>query len=278
LTRHVDITHLGARDFTCNFDEKCEQKFATAQRRDEHEKTHNRDKKYVCDQWPDCNKVFHKKNTYLAHVAIDHRGVKPYLCEKDDPKTGGKCTRGYNTAGKLKEHDNRVHTGQKYFCLECCPLGTVGFLTHSAHVQHNRVLHAPQKKQRGRPKLEVSSHKIKIPKVRKRANQHTARLEAESEMHPAGLLALDSVPVACLRQTCDAVFSSEDCMTAHCENVHGMAEVEIAEALRERAAVAGGVFWFGGVEEDADAHYRNNAQYALDWDTVMPDDVDPWLS
>ena len=118
---------------------------------------------------------------------------------------------------------------------------------------HKRQFHVTAPKPRGRQSIGVT--KPKLAKPRRRANQHTARVEAENSVSAADLLTGTPTPVSeipCLMMTCVEVFLDEDTLASHCYNSHGMAEVEIAEGLRERGASDGGVFWVATEYDELD--------------------------
>jgi hypothetical protein len=311
LSRHVALSHTNRRNFVCyhrkdgmgkidsaeveigtpdNGDmavdgpqeksDVCLKAFGTAQRLREHEKTHEKKREFTC---PECGLILRKKSTLQAHIAKDHRGVKPFPCPHNDPVSNLPCTAGYNTPGKLNEHVANHHNGMRYFCTVCTvPSDTrssapssiadggmeidgrstttaatditttssssLGFPTMQALLAHNKLVHPPPPKPGQRRRIH-SSEPERAPrqkKLRKRANQHTKLAEQNSSITAADFLT-PWPRVKCLRHHCDLLFQNEDEMGDHCSNAHGMADVEIAEALREREALAGGVFWIGGV-------------------------------
>jgi hypothetical protein len=54
--------------------------------------------------------------------------------------------------------------------------------------------------------------------------------------------------LACLKSHCSCLLANNADLEAHCQLEHGMALVEIADAVYERNALQGGVFWLGGIE------------------------------
>jgi len=69
--------------------------------------------------------------------------------------------------------------------------------------------------------------------------------------------------IACLRNSCQVQVINEPSLAEHCANVHGMAEIEIMEGLRERAAREGGAFWIGGLNPSLDEDW---------WQLIMNDE------
>ena len=270
LSRHLTLSHTDKRDYPCGWN-GCEKAFATAQRKNEHEKTHFQKKEFTCNDYVGCAAVFRKKSTLAVHIKKIHLGIKPFACDQIEETTNELCAAGYETAGKLREHIKRCHSGVPRFYCSTCKVSTsndstaleasrqsssdnfLGFKTLHDLLAHKRQFHATLSKARGRQSNREAMPKLAKP--RRKANQHTANAEAERSISVADLLTGTPTPMSeipCLKLTCSEVFLDEETLSSHCCNSHGMAEVEIVEGLRERGANEGGVFWVGAEYDEID--------------------------
>jgi hypothetical protein len=274
----VVTSELGDAD-----DGTCGKAFSTKQRLELHERTH-RNKPRCQELVPDgnggfrrCAAVFRKEGTLAAHVDKVHKGVKPFVCEqmvesRDEEGRQGErvCGMGYDTRGKLNEHTRRNHgearRKKRFICGMCTASDSTGmdvemgndeinvvappmaFSTLAELSLHNRLFHPkqPQNSHGGARNFKKNPPEPRLkPKVR--SNQHTQRLQNESAADwLTGTVEATNASIPCLRSDCSLVFSTELELGTHCSDVHFMAEVEVAEGLREREALAGGVFWLGG--------------------------------
>ncbi|KAI4285366.1 MAG: hypothetical protein L6R38_000722 [Xanthoria sp. 2 TBL-2021] len=101
--------------------------------------------------------TFRKHGTLQKHIAIVHEGRKPFLCDLQDP-SGNVCGHGFDTAGKLRAHEGRVHGGQRFWCAICSvdnsdnssamlqqpKADAAGFSTYGALQQHIKTMHPPE--------------------------------------------------------------------------------------------------------------------------------------
>jgi hypothetical protein len=129
----------------------------------------------------------------------------------------------------------------------------LSFKTLHDLLAHKRQFHVTSSKPRGRSSNGTAEPKLAKP--RRRANQHTVQAEANHLMSAADLLTGTPTPTSelpCLKVTCLEVFLNEESLASHCCNLHGMAEVEITEGLRERSANEGGVFWVSTEYDELD--------------------------
>ena len=67
-----------------------------------------------------CAQTFRKHGSLQKHIAILHEGKSLFVCPfwEDDGQT---CGREFNTAGKLKAHEERAHGGPRFWCRVCSP-------------------------------------------------------------------------------------------------------------------------------------------------------------
>jgi uncharacterized C2H2 Zn-finger protein len=220
------------------------------------------------------------------------------------------CDAGYDTLGKLNEHVRRCHSGPKYMCGICSgseslsdeqmstddgdeKIEPVAFDTLSELAAHNRLVHSVKKGERqDRATASQSTHKQRT-KPKKRANQHTQRLADLASVPAADMLTgrpllsnelaplLDAMDISgpafaheelrCLNVHCLAMFASAAQLGEHCTNMHGMAETQVAEELREQEALRGGVFWLGGLN-------GAEAELGWNWGSSIDGVIDPALT
>jgi uncharacterized C2H2 Zn-finger protein len=271
LSRHLSLSHSTNRDYSCSWP-VCGKAFATTQRRNEHEKTHLRTKHFTCTSYNGCEAVFRKKSTLAVHINKVHLGIKPYLCDKIDHSTNEPCRAGYETAGKLREHIRRAHSGvPRFYCSICKSAPQDKTLAQSiqpdsfvdSHLAFNSLHDLLSHKRRHHPSDSslpgVNHGSSTLPpnlaKPRLRANQYTSQTTPRSIDSAADLLTgtpTTVLEIQCLKPSCHQLFSEVYALLSHCSNVHGMAEVEVTESLREREANEGGVFWIGAEYDELD--------------------------
>jgi uncharacterized C2H2 Zn-finger protein len=275
LSRHISSAHTNVRNHECEWP-GCDKAFATGQRRREHQKTHEKSLQYACTGYDDaCGQVFRKKKTLAAHVLKVHLGLKPFPCTHIDPDTAEPCTAAYDVEGKLREHVDRVHSGPRFFCTLCTTTASqqsstlllpatppLAFTTLSALSSHKRTHHAcptsrpPRTSSSNNSSSKPAQFPPRAPRRRRPANQHTARMQAITNMSAADLLlantadAVVELPVIeCVRPGCPRRFLDLSMLEDHCLSAHeGMPPADVHEALREREALQGGDFWIGGLE------------------------------
>ncbi|KAF1958768.1 hypothetical protein CC80DRAFT_468472 [Byssothecium circinans] len=223
LNRHLKSAHLGAVDmFACDWP-GCESTFASNGRLKRHKEVH--ESKFYCTDYPPCNAVFRKASTLEAHVKMDHLDVKPFPCTLIDPKTGERCTSGYQTAPNLRRHITNVHENAAnakddlHYCMICIPEGTeydtiqneegefvtipnqpLTFATQAELRAHSREVHKPTCAQCGqvfKSQANLESH------------LKTVHVEAESKSQ-----------YPCPREGCDSVFTRRSNLNVHIQSVH----------------------------------------------------------
>lgn len=154
LSHHVKSAHTDIRDYACNW-EGCGKRFLTATRLKRHQGAHEGREKYRCSEYPPCNETFRKHSTLQKHITSVHLNQKPFPCTYVDLETGEICGQGYETAGKLRSHEGRVHGEERYQCLVCSPENieqgeqeqqkqVLSFSTYAQLQEHNRIAHPPK--------------------------------------------------------------------------------------------------------------------------------------
>ncbi|WEW58265.1 hypothetical protein PRK78_003733 [Emydomyces testavorans] len=118
LKHHVKSAHTVVRDYICDR-EGCGKTFVTGSRLRRHLAAHEGRDKYRCVEYPPCNETFRKHSTLQKHVVMVHLKQKPFPCPHIDPATGNKCQQGFDTAGRLRAHEGRIHGGARFTCTEC---------------------------------------------------------------------------------------------------------------------------------------------------------------
>lgn len=82
---------------------------------------HEGQDRFRCD-FVGCGKSFRKHGTLHKHVTVVHEGKSPFICQTQDDD-GETCAAGFDTAGKLKCHQARLHGSKRFWCTVCCPNG-----------------------------------------------------------------------------------------------------------------------------------------------------------
>src|SRR5436305_10929426 len=73
---------------------------------------------------------------------------KPFPCKFIDPETSENCEQAFDTAGRLRAHERRLHGEKLFWCTVCAPGGTLenvesGFRTYTLLQDHIRMMHSP---------------------------------------------------------------------------------------------------------------------------------------
>ena len=104
-----------------------------------------------CSKYPPCDQSFRKHNTLQKHVTSVHLGKKPFPCPHLDPRTSLPCTWAFDTNGRLKSHQRRVHGEHRFWCTNCSSSAAdgeegsaVGFSSYAEFQDHMKHVHPPQ--------------------------------------------------------------------------------------------------------------------------------------
>ncbi|KAH8595935.1 hypothetical protein B0O99DRAFT_621800 [Bisporella sp. PMI_857] len=118
LKAHIRGSHSNERSYACQW-AGCDKKFLTSTRLNRHKAVHEGKNRFVCTSYPGCNQTFRKHQTLQRHIRSDHLELAPYPCLYVDPITNQQCNAGFDGAGGLRKHNERVHAVPQFFCPEC---------------------------------------------------------------------------------------------------------------------------------------------------------------
>ncbi|KAI4135651.1 MAG: hypothetical protein LQ347_000506 [Umbilicaria vellea] len=157
LNHHVKSAHSTIRDYHCDW-KGCGKRFVTGTRLRRHQAAHEGREKYKCAE---CGLDFRKHGTLQKHMTLVHEGKEPFICEVIvDDETGEKCGVGYDTLGKMRAHEGRVHAEKRFWCTVCSSEAEVqgelasaadegiregegGFTTYESLQAHVKLVHPP---------------------------------------------------------------------------------------------------------------------------------------
>lgn len=165
LKAHVQNKHADSADYVCTYvlqtnddgmEVQCGKTFTTGTRLRRHVAAHEAKEETKCKE-PGCGLVFRKMETLQRHVLKDHMNEKAFRCthavgaedERDEGVLGEECGQVFATAGQLKAHENREHSGLQHFCQSCTASRSngdgeaVGFRTYAELQAHNKEAHPP---------------------------------------------------------------------------------------------------------------------------------------
>ena len=152
LKHHIKSAHTEVRDYICEW-QGCGKSFLTATRLKRHLAAHEGREKHRCAV-TGCGQTFRKHGTLQKHITSVHEGLKPFVCELLADE-GEPCRVRFETAGKLKAHEGRVHGGNRFWCTICKgsqderaegnsqEINEVAFPTYAALQAHNKLAHPP---------------------------------------------------------------------------------------------------------------------------------------
>lgn len=162
-----------------------------------------------------CGKSFRKHGTLHKHVTIVHEGKSPFICQEQDGD-GETCGAGFDTAGKLKSHEARLHGSRRFWCTVCSPNGPemaeesgekeiegAAFSTYADLQAHIGIKHPPTCLECGRrcaSQRELKKH-IEV--------KHGSQAMDERRTH------------ICPKPGCGRGFTKKNNLTVHIQTVHG---------------------------------------------------------
>ncbi|OBT71690.1 hypothetical protein VF21_09660 [Pseudogymnoascus sp. 05NY08] len=144
LKQHIKGSHTHERNHQCDW-EGCTKSFLTATRLRRHQAAHGGHERFRCTEYPPCAETFRKHQTLQRHIRSDHLKLTPFPCTFIDPTTNLQCTAGYDSAGALRKHEDRLHGALRFWCDVCTTEGApqpAGFPTNTQLAKHIRNEHA----------------------------------------------------------------------------------------------------------------------------------------
>lgn len=207
LTHHIKSAHSEQRDYTCEWN-GCGKSFLTATRLRRHIKSHEGQEQFRCSGYPPCNKTFRKHITLQRHIDVDHLQLKPFQCTQIDLVTNEKCSKGFDTATQLRNHEARFHGETRYWC-SLCPetdnddsASAQGFMSYSDLQAHIKLEHPPGCQHCG---LICSSAR---------------ELQRHIDIHHAGIPLSARRSYVCIVDGCGKGFTKQGNLNIHIRTVH----------------------------------------------------------
>lgn len=209
LKQHIKGSHTHERSYHCDWD-GCTKSFLTATRLRRHRQAHEGHERFRCTAYPPCNQTFRKHQTLQRHIRSEHLQLAPFPCTYIDPITQEHCNAGFDGAGGLRKHEDRVHGILRFFCPECVIPGSlapdgsamnVGFTTEAQLQAHIKKEHA------NCPFCE-----------RRCASQR--ELEKHIETQHSGTTLAQRKNIPCTYLGCNKTFTKKSNLTVHIRTVH----------------------------------------------------------
>lgn len=211
LKHHIKSAHSEIRDYICQ-KQGCGKSFSTGTRLRRHNAVHEGQEKFRCEVIG-CGQSFRKHGTLQKHVMMIHEGKSPFTCKL--LYEGEECGAGFDTAGKLKSHQGRLHGGNRFWCTVCSPEGLVdgqtlhqgtqriGFSTYAALQAHIVSYHPPTCFECG---LRCKSHR---------------ELKVHVDIIHGDLGVDERRTHACAEPGCGRGFTKKGNLTIHTQTAHG---------------------------------------------------------
>lgn len=211
MVHHIKSAHSDVREFLCPR-EGCGKSFVTGTRLRRHQAVHDGADKFRCGV-AGCGQSFRKHGTLQKHTKLAHEGKIPFVCHALDDE-GEECGVGFDTAGRLKSHEGRVHGSKRFWCTECSPQVpsrdfTVGpaeegtaFPTYAALQAHIIIEHPPTCLECG---LQCKSHRD---------------LKSHMDIRHSDLGVDERRTHACPEPGCGRGFTKKGNLTMHIKRVH----------------------------------------------------------
>lgn len=162
-----------------------------------------------------CGKSFRKHGTLHKHVTVVHEGKSPFICLAQD-EDGEICGAGFESAGKLRSHEARLHGSKRFWCTVCSSNGPemaeesgeqeiegAAFSTYADLQAHIRIKHPPTCLECGRRCASQRELKKHIEA------KHSSQSMEERRRH------------LCPKPGCGRGFTKKNNLTVHIQTVHG---------------------------------------------------------
>jgi general transcription factor IIIA len=188
--------------------------------------------KFQCE-YGNCDKAFTKAYNLSVHVKNVHMKLRTFICGEADVSS--------SNIPEIVQWDIASGCGASY--------KTKQNLEHHIRTKHLGLTTAQQAKEQEKKSSNSRG-------ASKKRSKYGAEAPSTFEKLTGGLPEV-SDELRCVISTCVVRFACPENLIKHCQDYHGMAEVEIQDALEEREALNGGKFWIGGLDDD----YRDHAVY-----------------
>lgn len=179
---------------------------------------------------PYCDSGFTKEGNLKIHIASQHKDVRPFVC-------------GHTDRSDCNKPEVAAWQGEG-----ACGKGFVSRGNLDAHImsQHLGIRKRATERQR-------------------QSKKKASKLDALTGVGQAND-SFGSQGVPCTLYGCALLFPGDSELVQHLQTFHCLADQEVAEALAERNALAGGQFWFGGYDaEEDEANRALDAQYGMQY-------------
>ena len=160
-----------------------------------------------------CGKSFQKHGTLHKHVTVVYEGNSPFNCQAQDDD-GEICKAGFDSAGKLRSNEARLHGSKRFWCTVCSSNGPeiaeesaeqemegAAFSTYADLQAHIRIRHPylPRMRQLCAPQRGLKKHIEAM---------HSSQVD-ERRTH------------ICPKLGCGRGFTKENNLIVHIQTVHG---------------------------------------------------------
>jgi general transcription factor IIIA len=183
----------------------------------------------------DCNRTFTKKGNLTVHIDTVHKNQKKFVCGVTDLTGSSKLI--YDDGAEVPWDREREGCGRGF--------GTKAMLENHIRTKH-LGLEAWDKVSKRKRGVDLTPKRSTYTK----GGNHKAQYISAASLLTGQGYEDSGRDIACLVPTCPHRFYRDFDLRRHCTSAHGMAEVEVEDGLRERAAAEGGVFWYRGIDPE----------------------------
>ena len=219
LQHHIKSAHSKKRDYKCSW-KGCDKVFLTGTRLRRHVEAHEGQERYRCRGYEGCDETFRKKDTLQRHIVSVHENKKPFQCDETDLNTGEQCSKAFDSAERLRHHQQVNHDPARFSCDICVaansaslaadPFGDLEslqpafFATYHDLQEHNSIVHPP-----------TCQQCLSAFGTNKELTRH---LEVAHGVLPAQ--PISQTMFDCPRDGCDKSYNRKGNLNAHIKRVH----------------------------------------------------------